>query len=100
MRNSPRQPRHASSTPIYDRRQKHGFLKSLAKTILFPLVVYLAVLIFGVPALRFQGQYFGPNERRQHLWCDFLTIHGIKRIVPPPGINQRECELIRFFPAF
>lgn len=98
MRNSPRQPRHTSSTPVYDRRQKHSFLKSLAKTIFIPFVVYLAALVFGLPTLRFQGQYYGSKEYRRYLWCDYLTVHGVERIIPPPGINQ--CELVRFSPIF
>jgi len=98
MRMTDRRRPRASTTPIYDRGAKRSFARSLAAVILIPLTLYLTVAVFGLPSLRFQNTYHGTKEFRQDVSCDYLTVNGVIRITPPPGVNQ--CGLIRLFPAF
>jgi hypothetical protein len=98
MRYNKRLRERASSTPVYDRGSRPGFLWALAKVILLPLGIYVAISVYGLPALRLRYTYFGPEDYRQFVHCDYLTVNGIVRIDPAPGINQ--CGLIELFPAF
>lgn len=98
MRTNDRKRPRGSTTPIYDRSGKRSFARSFAAVILVPLTLYLTVMMFGLPSLRFQYTYYGTKEYRQYVSCDYLTINGFIRITPPLGVNQ--CGLIRLFPAF
>lgn len=98
MRTDKRGRMPASSTPNYDRGTHHRFLRGLATTILAPAILFGAIAVFGLPGLRFQARYYGNEDYKQYVLCDYLTIHGFVRLVPSPGINQ--CSLFKSFPAF
>lgn len=83
------------TTPFTRNTRGRGVLSGLAWLAILAGGGWIAVSIYGLPGLRFEYTYTGTREARFDQVCWYLTIDGLQRIVPPPGLNQ--CGLIRFF---
>lgn len=84
------------TTPYTRNTRGRGVFSRIGWIAVLASGAWLAVSIYGLPALRFEYTYTGTKEARFDQVCWYLTIDGLQRIVPPPGLNQ--CSLIRFFP--
>jgi len=80
--------------PVEGSQVWRGWLRKLRNWLLMVLVLVAITDLFGLPHLRWEYVYFGPDSARQYVRATYLGVTGIRHV--EAGQYGRGCPLVLF----